>query len=44
MTSEILANCLTEDERQKILKDAGYNEEQEFIPYRDAILKRKKAV
>ena len=39
-----ILRVLTEDKRQKILKDAGYNEEQEFIPYRDAILKRKKAV
>ena len=39
-----ILRVLTEDERQKILNDAGYNEKQEFIPYRDAILKRKKAV
>ena len=37
-----ILKTITEEERQNILKDAGYNEAQAFIPYRNAILKRKK--
>ena len=33
---------LPEEERQQILNDIGYDETKEFVPYRNAILKRKK--
>jgi hypothetical protein len=37
-----ILNIITETDRQKILHDAKYDEAKEFIPYRNAILKRKK--
>ena len=37
-----ILRTITEEERQQILSDIGYDEVKEFIPYRNAILKRKK--
>lgn len=37
-----ILRTITEEERQQILSDIGYDEAKEFIPYRNAILKRKK--
>ena len=37
-----IVGLISEEERQKILNAAGYNEAAAFIPYRNAILKRKK--
>lgn len=39
-----ILKVLTEVERQQILDNIDYDENKEFIPYRDAILKRKKVV
>lgn len=37
-----IVRTITENERQKILIDACYDEVKEFIPYKNAIIKRKK--
>ena len=38
-----ILKIITEVERQKILSDVGYNEAKAFVPYKNAILKRKKS-
>lgn len=37
-----ILKVITEEERQEILSNVGYDEEKEAIPYIEAILKRKK--
>lgn len=37
-----ILKAISEEERQKILNDAGYDEIAAFIPYKNGILKRKK--
>lgn len=39
-----ILRVLTEEERQRILSDIGYDEMKEFEPYRQAMAKRMKAV
>lgn len=41
ITSDIKVNrILTEDERQKILREAGHDEQEAFAPYKEAMEKR----
>ena len=37
-----ILKVVTEEERQQVLRNNGYDEVKEFIPYRNAIMKRKK--
>jgi hypothetical protein len=37
-----ILKVVSEEERQTILNSVGYNESKAFIPYKNAILKRKK--
>lgn len=37
-----IVRILPDQERQRILNDIGYDEQKEFVPYRNAILKRMK--
>ena len=39
-----IIKVLSEDERQMILRDVGYDEAKEWIPYKAALEKRKKIV
>ena len=39
-----ITKILTEEERQSILKEMNYDEEQMFLPYKKALEKRKKSI
>ena len=39
-----IIRVLSENERQMILKDVGYDEVKEWIPYKNALEKRKKSI